>query len=165
MGYNQGTVAQDLLERTLTRIQEASGLYHRLVLVVGPPRSGKTKILQEIARTTQIPLISVSLELSRRLLDLTERQRVLRVSALLKDIVAEHAGEVVLLDNLEILFDISLQQDPLRLLQQLARVRTVVAAWNGHVQDGHLTYGAPDHPEFRRYPVSGLLVVGAEVAL
>jgi hypothetical protein len=155
-------VAEQISEQILRKIQEARGLYHRLVLVVGPPRSGKTKALQEVARATNFPLISGSLELSRRLLDLTERQRALRASALLEDIVTAHAG--VLLDNLELLFDISLQQDPLRLLQQLARIRTVVAAWNGRIQGGYLTYAAPDHPEFRRYPAAGLLVVGTEVS-
>lgn len=162
VGYKPGTVTEQLLERTLAKIQEARGRYHRLVLVVGPPRSGKTKILQDIARTSQIPFISVNLELGRRLLDLTERQRVLGASAQLSGIVAAYAREVVLLDNLEILFEVSLQQDPLRLLQQLARGRIVVAAWNGHVRERDLTYAAPGHPEFRRYPTDGLLVVSAE---
>ena len=157
-------MAEQLSQQILRKIQEASGLYHRLVLVVGPPRSGKTKALQEVARANCFPLISANLELSRSLLDLTARQRVLQVSALLGDVVAAHVSDVVLLDNLEVLFDVSLQQDPLRLLQQLARARTVVAAWNGRVQDGHLTYAAPDHPEFRRYPTLGLLVVGTEVS-
>lgn len=162
MGYKPRTVTGQLLERTLAKIQDAGGQYHQLVLLVGPPRSGKTKVLQDIARTSQIPFISVNLELSRRLLDLTERQRVLGASAQLGEIVAAYASEVVLLDNLEILFDASLQQDPLRLLQQLARGRTVVAAWNGHVQERDLIYAAPSHPEFRRYPTDGLLVVSAE---
>jgi hypothetical protein len=55
----------------------------------------------------------------------------------------------VLLDNLELLFDISLKLDPLRCLQDLARDKTIVAAWNGTVTAGHLTYATPDHPEYR----------------
>jgi hypothetical protein len=157
-------VAEQLSEEILRKIHEAAGLYHRLILVVGPPRSGKTQALQEVARASRLPLINVNLEVSRRLLDLTERQRVLQVSALLGDIVATRASDIVLLDNLEVLFDVSLQQDPLRMLQQLARTRTVVAAWNGRLQDGYLTYAVPDHPESRRYPALGLLVVGTGVS-
>lgn len=157
-------MAEQISEQILGKIPEASGLYHRLILVVGPPRSGKTKALQEVARASRLPLVSANLELSRHLLDLTQRQRALQAFARLADLVATQANDVVLIDNLEVLFDVSLQQDPLRLLQQLARARTVVAAWNGRVQDGHLTYAAPDHPEFRRYPALGLLVVDTEVS-
>jgi hypothetical protein len=43
---------------------------------------------------------------------------------------AAQAG-LVLLDNIELLFDVHLKQDPLRLLQGLSRNKTVVATWNG----------------------------------
>ncbi|MCL4079017.1 BREX-3 system P-loop-containing protein BrxF [Coriobacteriia bacterium Es71-Z0120] len=50
----------------------------------------------------------------------------------------------------------ALQQDPLRLLQGLPRNKTVVAAWNGTIVDGYLTYAGPSHPEYRRYPIRDL---------
>ena len=58
---------------------------------------------------------------------------------------------LVLLDNIEILFDTALKQDPLRLLQGVSRNRTIVAAWNGTLENGYLIYAAPEHPEHRRY--------------
>ena len=75
---------------------------------------------------------------------------------------AAQAG-LVLLDNIEILFDVHLKQDPLRLLQGLSRNKTVVAAWNGSIVDGHMTYAVPDHPEYRRYPIRDFLVASPEV--
>jgi hypothetical protein len=69
------------------------------------------------------------------MLDLTERQRALQLPRLLGEIVGEATGELVLLDNIEILFDVHLKQDPLRLLQGLSRNKTVVAAWNGSIMD------------------------------
>jgi ABC-type hemin transport system ATPase subunit len=65
------------------------------------------------------------------MLDLTERQRALQLPRILAEIVGVSAADVVLLDNVEVLFDVSLKQDPLRLLQGLSRNRTVVAAWSG----------------------------------
>jgi hypothetical protein len=97
--------------------------------------------------------VNVNLELSRRMLALTERQRVLQVPRLLAEIVAAAAG-VVLLDNIEVLFDVSLKQDPLRLLHGLSRNRTVVAAWGGTNKAEYVVYATPDHAEYRRYPVS-----------
>jgi len=48
--------------------------------------------------------------------------------------VGASAADVVLLDNVEVLFDVSLKQDPLRLLQGLSRNKTVVAAWSGEIR-------------------------------
>ena len=70
---------------------------------------------------------------------------------------------MILLDNIEVIFDISLQQDPLRLLQGLSRNKTVVAAWNGTIVEDSLTYAAPGHPEYRRYPMRDFLVVSPEM--
>lgn len=152
-----------LADRVLRKIGEARELYHRLVLIVGPAGSGKTSALQEVSASTYAPLINVNLELSRRMLDLTGRGRALQLARLLGEIMDEAAGDVVLLDNLEILFDVRLKHDPLRLLQGLSRNKTVVAAWNGSIMDGHITYAVPDHPEYHRYPIRDFLVASSEV--
>jgi len=98
------------------------------------------------------------------MLDLTERQRALQASRLLGQIVNEAPGELVLLDNIEILFDVHLKQDPLRLLQGLSRNKTIVAAWNGTIVDGYLTYAEPGHPEYRRYPVRDFALLDLEAS-
>ena len=97
------------------------------------------------------------------MLELTQRQRQLQVSRLLRDIIRTAHDQAVLLDNFEILFDVSLQLDPLRCLQDVARDRPVVAAWNGAVTAGYLTYATPDHPEYRWYALEDLVVVCPEV--
>ena len=156
-------MGEPLADQVLRKIGEARELYHRLILMVGPAGSGKTSALQEVSASTSAPLVNVNLELSRRMLDLTERQRALQLPRLLGEIVGEATGELVLLDNIEILFDVHLKQDPLRLLQGLSRNKTVVAAWNGSIVDGHITYAAADHPEDRRYPIRDFLVASPEV--
>ena len=146
------------LEDVRTRIEKAAELYHRLVLVVGPTSSGKTRAIQHLAEDLAIPIINLNLEASKHLLELTDRQRRLELPRILDEVVGK-AGPVVLLDNTELLFDMSLQNDPLRLLQKLSRSRTVVASWSGNLQDEHLIYGAPEHPEYRRYPVHDFIVL------
>ena len=86
----------------------------------------------------------------------------LQVARLLKEIVGEEVEDGVLLDHLEILFEKSLKQDPLRLLQGISRSRTIVAVWSGILEDGSLTYAVPGHPEHRRYPATDLLLVTKE---
>jgi len=150
------------VEQIMQLINQATGLYYRLILVVAPSSRGKTRLLQEVHKLTGAPLLNVNLELSRRLLDFTERQRALRLSRLLSDIVNAPQNDVILLDNTEILFDAALRQDPLRLLQGLSRNKTIVAAWNGCFENGYLTFAKPDHREYRRYPVRDFLVVNLD---
>lgn len=151
-----------ITERLLERIENAEELYHRLVILVAPSGSGKTAVLRDVAARREVPVVGLNLELSRRLLDLTERRRSLQSPHLLEEIAAA-AGDPLVLDNIEILFDVNLKLDPLRVLQGLARNRTVLAAWNGSVVSGNLTYARPDHPEFQKYPVKDLILVGPEV--
>ena len=155
-------MAEPLADRVIRRIGQAAELYHRLVMLVAPAGAGKTAALQDVHERTMAPLVNVNLELSRRMLDLTERQRALQLPRLLAEIVGASAADVVLLDNVEVLFDVSLKQDPLRLLQGLSRNKTVVAAWSGSVDGEHMVYATPDHPEYKRYPLRDFLVVNPE---
>ena len=155
-------MTEPLADRVIKRIGQAAELYHRLVMLVAPPHAGKTAALQDVHERTAAPLVNVNLELSRRMLDLTERQRALQLPRLLAEIVGASAADVVLLDNVEVLFDVSLKQDPLRLLQGLSRNKTVVAAWSGTIDGEHMVYATPDHPEYKRYPLRDFLVVNPE---
>jgi len=149
-------------EDVLAQIEAARDLYHRLVLLVGPAGTGKTGLLVRLAERHHFSCINVNLELSRHMLDLTGKQRALRTGTLLGELLAGFVGPV-LLDNTEVLFDRSLQQDPLRLLKELSRNRTLVATWNGTLNGEGLTYAEPGHPEYRRYPRSDLDFLGMPV--
>jgi len=153
--------AQRAVDHIRERLAGITDLYNRLVLVVGPAASGKTAALRAFAAQGKHPLLNVGMELSRRLLDLTERQRILQLPTLLEDMLAEQRSDLVILDNTEILFSPVLKQDPLRLLLGLSRNRTIITSWLGTTDGPHLTYAAPEHPEFRRYPAADLLLVPA----
>lgn len=157
-------MAESLSAKIMRQLPQVATLYHRLLVIVAPSGSGKTTAMREVAEQTGTRYINVNVELSRRLLELTQRQRKLSVPRLLEDIVGKHNDQTVLLDNLEMLFDSSLKIHPLSCLQKLARRRAVVAAWNGALTGGHLTYATPDHPEYRRYPIDDLIVVYPEAS-
>lgn len=142
-------------------LQAAEGLYHRLVLLVGETGSGKTGVLRDVAEEFGTSVINVNLALSSELLELTAKQRSLRLPGILDQIV-DKAQSPVVLDNLEILFDKDLKQDPLRLLQGISRNRAVVASWNGTSTRGRLLYAEPGHPEYRSYDSVDALIVGMD---
>ena len=148
-------------EKIKQSIEAADILCHRLVLLVGETGSGKTAVLRDVADELGVSVVNVNLELSSALLELTARQRALRLPEILGEI-ADKAGSPVILDNMEILFDKDLKQDPLRLLQGISRNRTVVASWNGKYSAGRLLYAETGHPEYRSYDLVDVLIVGMD---
>jgi hypothetical protein len=140
-------------------IQKAANQYFRLVILAGVPGSGKTVALQSIAHQAGCQIVNVNLELSKKMLELTRTQRSRQVERLLKEAIAGAPGDVVLLDNLEILFDTGLEVEPLRLLQISSRNRTIVASWSGTYVGGTLTYAEPGHPEFVQFKKVDAVVI------
>lgn len=154
MATSLSSQIQDVLPKT-------QDTYYKLILAVGPARAGKTAALTELAAQQKWPRVNVNLCLSEKLLELTHRQRAVRVAGILDDAVREENSKVVLLDNIELLFATELAQDPLKLLQSLSRNRTIVAAWPGNFDGAALTYAEPGHPEARRYPTPQAVIVKA----
>ena len=156
-------MVEPIQEKVMQSLHAAEGLYYRLVLLVGEAGSGKTGVLQDVANELGTSVINVNLELSGKLLELTAKQRSIRLPAIFAQ-VTDHADSPVVLDNLEILFDKTLELDPLRLLEVISRNRSIVASWNGTINSGKLTYADADHPEYRKYESVDALVVGMDDA-
>lgn len=152
-------MTRELVKQIQRNIDQVQELFYRLILLVHFPDKGETFDLNRLAELANMSFVNVNLALSRRMLPLTARQRALRAGSLLDDIIADAAGEHVLLGHINLLFDPALRQDPLRLLQNLSRRKTIVAVWDGQVQDNYLTYAEPDHPEYRRYPTRELVLI------
>jgi hypothetical protein len=91
-------------------------------------------------------------------------QRSRQAEKLLKDVIASVGGELVILDNIELLFDTTLELEPLRLLQVASRNRTIVATWNGTFSNNTLAYAEPGHPEFVQFKQVEAIVVPASVS-
>lgn len=132
-------------------LESISQRYYRLILLVGKPESvEQTKLLQQIEHEYGGRLINVNLHLAEKLLSLTEQERIAQIQQ--PDILLpEPAGDLLILDHTEILFEPTLHLDPLRLLQQISRNRTVLATWSGAFESDQLYYAEPGHPEYHRY--------------
>lgn len=156
-------MAESMPDRIITLIDQTLQLYHHLIVVVAPTRSGKTTALREVTqRYPDATYLNLNLVLSERLLPLTRRQRALQTRQQLENVLKDMASRVVLLDNTELLFDPTLKLQPLSLLTSISRNRTVVVSWNGIVEQNYLVYARPGHPEYRRYPINDFLVVSPE---
>jgi len=147
-----------MIEKLVHLVDEVGALQSKLVLLIGAPRSGKTVLLQSLAKIKGVKPLNVGADLGGRLATIPQRQRHLQTTTILRELADQHAiGDLLLLDNLELLFDKSLQLDPLDLLKRHAHVKRVVAVWPGELRDGRLTYAEMGHPEHQDYGLAGLV--------
>ena len=116
-------------------IGEIGDLNSKLILLVGPSRSGKTQLLRQLSAKLNIEPLNVGMELGRRL------------------------AATLLLDNLELLFEPGLQINPLDLVRRLAHSKRVVAVWPGELRGDRLVYADMSHPEHRDYSRDGVVIL------
>lgn len=143
------------LERYIDQLGE---LNNKLIVLAGPRGSGKTKLLQELGGKLGIQPLNVNLELGRRLSATPQTGRGFSVGQLLRDIAEnERKDDLLLLDNLELLFEHGLQINPLELIKRLAHSKRVVAVWPGELRGNRLYYAEMTHPEYRDYDAEGVV--------
>jgi len=143
------------LEQIITEIGD---LNSKLVLLVGASRSGKTKLLRELGTKLNIEPLNVGLELGRRLAATPMNKRAFSAGELMREITDKVSTDSpLLLDNLELLFEKSLQINPLELVKRLAHSKRIVAVWPGELRNNRLIYAERDHPEHRDYSREGVV--------
>lgn len=136
-------------------IRVAPSRYYQLILLVGESQTGKTKLLQYIAEEKETDVINLNLALSSRLLELSIKERVISIQMLLRRIV-ERYDDLIFFDNIELLFNNSLGQDPLFLLKQISRYRPVVSSWYGKISGQKLIHADVGHKDYRTYEASDI---------
>lgn len=141
-------------------IVSSKELYHRLVLIVGE-KNACSRIIRETAESYGKQPININLDLSEKLLQLNHKKRQLKLQNLMWNLVKDEK-EIVFLTDTEILFDSSLQQDPLKILQEVSRNIRVVAYWGGEVNNAKLVYAIPNHSEYREYSSNDVVFINTE---
>lgn len=142
------------LQSAVTSIKSSR---ERLILLVASSGKGKTQVLRKYAAENGLPLLSLSLLITKAIQAGLQPEKL--IGYLRQEL--EGLGEVVLLDNLEVLFQPDLKLQVLQLLKLLSRERTLIAAFPGRVIDGSLVYAEASHPEYKafsQYEIKDLII-------
>lgn len=140
------------------KIATTDGLYYKLILLVGDPGCGKTKVLNRLSKKIGVDILNLNLLISKQLLEMTLKQRSLQLPKIFEKVIRS-AKEIAILDNIEILFDTNLKQDPLRLLQKNSRNKTIISSWSGKQDGPKLIYAEAGHCEYGIYNSLDILTV------
>ena len=151
-------VESNIIENLDRLIDDVLALNSKLVLLVGPPQSEKSNLLGQLAARRQVRVLCLGANLGRELLTVPSTRRHLQASDVLKGLADRFASQgLLLMDNIELLFDRTLQLSPLDLLKRHAQARRVVAVWPGDLRDDRLSYATKGHPEHQDYGIEGLV--------
>jgi len=140
-------------------ISKAELSYYKLIIIVGKSGSGKTSLLRRISEELHFPLINLGLELSRRLLSLTNKQRKLMAAGIIEEILDEQNVPILVIDNTEVIFDPNLKLNPSGLLKNISRNRLLIWSWNGEQDGDQLIYSYAGHPEYNWIPSNEFITI------
>ena len=130
-----------------------------LKIIFGHSGAGKTTLLRKWADRPWLLLSQYRLPGEPPNAGYSPAERSNAVQRVFLDAVESAEGDVVLCDNIELLFAPELSLDPLRLLKQAARRKVVVAAWDGSYDGSTLSYAVPGHDEYQAYSHTDVLGV------
>ena len=112
-------------------IEKANENENKLILIVGLPGSGKSKLIHEYSKDSGIPILD---------LDNIFKDTNNNIAEVMDNFLVTYNKDVLLLDNKKILYTKDSNIDMLSFLKNLAEKLVVVATWNGKVDNNKLIH-------------------------
>ncbi|MGN1183190.1 MAG: BREX-3 system P-loop-containing protein BrxF, partial [Faecalibacillus sp.] len=125
------------LTETIEKLNEKE---NKLLLIIGEPGSGKSKMIREYSQETGIPII----DLDKIFVNTASDQLMNEM----KNFLTTYHQKVLLLDNKKILYAKNSEIDLMAFLTEISKDIPVVATWNGKIEDGqvyHIRKENEDH--------------------
>lgn len=121
-------------------------------------------------RLATIPDIWTKLSIGREISNFLISQEIvgypLSISKFLADIAALYVKHPVVFYDIDILFEPSIQIDPLNLFRQIGRQNVLIIFWPGTFVGDTLVYAQPEHHHYRFWKnVNDVEIIGANDAL
>ncbi|HPZ10131.1 MAG TPA: BREX-3 system P-loop-containing protein BrxF [Candidatus Eremiobacteraeota bacterium] len=135
----------------------ASYSYNRLVFTLFP-EVNTGEVIKKL-HGLSVPSINLSFELSKALLDLSVRDRIYYLQEKLQEIISSRGEDKLFLYHIEILFEPSLESNPMSLLEKFSRMKTLLVQWPGEYDGQFLMYGTDGSRDYTKYKYSAEMVL------
>jgi len=151
-----------IIQRIVETVRDGQKSAERLVLLVGRPGSGKSKLLRELSTIRGWQYVNCRTFLTEELLEMVPKVRAQEAAGMINKALEVLKAEVIVLDDMQVLFAPVLQVDPLQLLKQLGRKYSIVAAWPGEFDGENLRIAAVGHATPKVFDATGLTIIQIE---
>lgn len=119
------------------------------LLLVHPDPAHVNRVVDDLAQERGWLDIAVGRELSVALFSVPVKDRGREARVWMRERISGVAPGPVVLTGIDVLFEPSLELEPVGLLQQMGRLSPLAAAWPGIVEGERLAYAAPEHGHYR----------------
>ncbi|MEK5299788.1 BREX-3 system P-loop-containing protein BrxF [Bacillus sp. FSL R10-2201] len=145
-----------LLEQIKNGILDVSRRYFKQVYVYDYKNGNSVK---KFAENHSLPYINVNIEMSQLIRDVPINSRTYRIAEAFQQLIDKDQNDVICLDYYELLFEPSLAIDPLLLIKNSSRNKTLIISWRGTISGNTFIYAEPGHPEYKKYRVQDALII------
>jgi hypothetical protein len=139
-------------------ISEFMRTHHPCLLLVHLETSRLVDICNELLSVYDWEHLSVGQELSKALFPEAPQRRSRVARHWMRSYLRSMGNSPVLCTEIELLFEPSLEIDPLSLLSDAGRLVRLVVAWPGSFQDNVLAYAVPEHSHYRTWRKPGVSI-------
>ncbi len=139
-------MTMSLITEKLAELEDAK---YKLLLVVGAPGTGKSKVIKEYSAESGIPILNLNTIFGEE----ADEESNIDIMKTMNDFVDNYNKDVLIFDNKRILYSKNSKIDMLAFLKELSTKKTVIATWNGMIQDGNLVHIRSKQPEDLKYPI------------
>ena len=148
------TSSSELAVKATELIESLSSQSSALVLVF--PMTEKSVLASCMCE--KIDVMALSEPLSEALLGYASSSRADRIESCIEDLLQQFKKPIVWLERIEVLFEPSLELDPLHLLKRLARLKPIVAMWPdvGAMSADSISFSIPGRDDYQVYPAKVL---------
>ena len=148
------------LELLQNALDATASLRARIVWLVGRPGTGKTTLLRALAHARpECEYINVNRELAKALIDRPAGSRPFDAPGRLSAVLPPRPTGAWLADNTELPLSRELQLAVVERFKAIGQHVSLVVAWCGDHRNNKLTYGSPEHADYREFPLDSAVVV------
>ena len=128
------------------------------LFLVSPDMRKLEDAANELVALYDWPRLPVGQELSEALLSESPQHRPHTANRWIKARLSEMAPGPVLCAETDLLFELTLKLDPLRLMRDASKVTRLIVAWSASYTNNVLTYAVPEHGHYRTWRNPGVAI-------
>lgn len=102
--------------------------------------------------------LNISKKLSTSLMNISANERSRFSQKWLNDTLVTYQNSPILCTFPDLLFDPSMEINPLSLFRQISRIKQLIVMWPGEYSSNNLSYAIPEHTHYRTWRITDSLL-------